>query len=117
MKEFLFEYGWVIALIVATLLYIVYAYKKHGKDVALEEARTLALKYMLAVDNILTKKGTITGPEKFRTVSNLVWSALPKSLKLVFGTQNKLEEEMQSLFDDAMDLLDDGVINKSTKSK
>jgi cbb3-type cytochrome oxidase subunit 3 len=117
MTNFLFNYGWILLVVVLTILYILWVFKKRGKKAAIEEARKLILQYMFVVQKKLGKDGKLTGGDKFTAVLELVWTALPESLKAIFGDKNAIAKEIQEQFDKTMDLLDDGVVNGSINQK
>jgi hypothetical protein len=109
MKEFLFNYGWILVIILGFILYLIVKAKKEGKAEALKTARETAYKLMLAAEK---KFGQDAGEEKFKFVVERFYPMLPKSAQFFF-TQSDIEGYLQDLYNEFMDFLDDGKLDYS----
>lgn len=112
MREFLFNYGWIIVALIGIIAYLFYVYKKEGKQAAIEAAEKIAYKIMLAIEDRYGHD--ISGEEKFAEALNLFYLKLPPTLRYVVP-EEKMAEFLQTCFDKMKDLLDDGKINNSVE--
>ena len=107
--KMLFEYGWILVLVVILALYFYMIYKKKGLDAMLIDMREKAYMLMLWAENKLGPDGAY----KFNFVLDKVYLLMPKSLQLVLSKE-QLAVTLQDWYDDAKDFLDNGIMDNST---
>ncbi|WP_432400896.1 hypothetical protein [Wukongibacter sp. M2B1] len=107
MSNVLYEYGWIMILVVGAVGYFYWVYKKQGKKNMLIEMREKAYALML-----LAEKRFDTGEEKFDWVAEKLYIAIPNSAKIIFS-QEDIEDLIQEIYENLGDFLDDGQLNKS----
>lgn len=81
MKEFLFNYGWIILLAVFVGVYFFWYFKKFGRDKALKHYRVAAYKLMLLAEK---RFGDGEGRIKFIWVIERFYPVLPKTLNSLY---------------------------------
>lgn len=108
-KEFLYQYGWIITLLVGAGVGYYFYYKKYGKAAVFTKMREDAYKLMLIAEQ---KFGAKNGKTKFTWVVENFYPLLPKSIQIVWN-QTEIEQFVQGAFDETMDWLDDGKLNDS----
>lgn len=112
MKEFLFNYGWILILLGGGVVYFAKTKKNYGKQVMIAELRELAYKSMLAAEK---KYGSNEeGTFKFSKVVNNIYDKMPRSFKEIFS-QDYICRIVQEEYNKTKDYLDDGEINNSIK--
>lgn len=113
MRNFLFEYGWIILVAIAIIALFVFTcvklYKEKGKLAMLEYVRQQAYKLMLLAEK---KYGQGHGEFKFNYVIERLYPILPNTFKVIF-TEEELEDMVQNWYMEAKDYLDDGQANDS----
>jgi hypothetical protein len=107
--EFLQQYGLIILAFVGVVGYFFYLYKAKGQEVAFLELKQDILKLILLAEK---KYGDDEGNLKFQWVADRVYNVLPAPFKFFFNSKD-LEDLIQSVYNNAKDLLDDGEINNS----
>ena len=110
MGTFLYQYGWVIVVIVGFIVALIYTYKTKGQDVMFAELREDLYKLMLLAEKKFGNDGI--GAEKFSWVIEKVYKLFPSTLQF-FVSQEDFEYFVQDVYDDTKDFLDDGEINES----
>lgn len=109
--DFLINYGWMVAIAIVFTGYVIFTYKTKGKKEALKKLRETAYQLMLIAEK---KFGTDTGKgaEKFDYVIERIYKLLPETVSF-FISEKTFKEYIQIVYEDAKDLLDDGVQNDS----
>lgn len=102
MKNFLYNYGWIIAVIVAFLVKYYITYKKQGTEQMYTDLKKDVLALML---NAEEKFGAKTGKIKFAWVVNNFYNILPDTMKNIW-TQEDIEKYVQNTFDYAKKYLE-----------
>lgn len=106
MKALIWEWRYVIILVVAVLIYFFFEWNK---------AKEIIYKAMLAAKQ-LAKERIIKGGENQETwVVNRVYKMLPVRIKLLIS-EEVLRKIIRWLYLKSMDYLDDGKLNNSFKS-
>lgn len=113
MKNFLYNYGWIIALTVAYVLYLIRLNKTKGKAAAMEKLRADAYNLMLQAEKKWGRDNG-TGSFKFDWVTKQMYNLFPETAKM-FIDEIELEKWLQELYEKMKDKLDDGVINGSIR--
>lgn len=101
---------WLIAALVALVVYFIILTRKKGKDIALVELRRLAYALMLLAQKEFSKG---QGSNKMDWVLDMIYPFVPKYLAFIW-TKEDLRNFLQMIFDEAKDFMDDGKRNKST---
>lgn len=102
--NFLYEYGWIIVVVVGMIGYFFYVYKKFGKEKAILVAKEVAYKLMLAAQK---KFGQDAGKEKMTWVVNYFYNKLPKTAQMVFSTID-IMEFLQNVYDEFQEFIKAG---------
>lgn len=109
MGEILYNYGWIILLVLAICVYFYWYFKKYGRVKTLDRFRETAYQFMLLAEK---RFGDGEGHIKFMWVVERFYPILPDTLKF-FISKEAAEGWLQELYDELKDLLDDGQFNDS----
>ncbi len=107
--QILYEYGWLVVIIIAMLGYLLWVIKRKGKTAALIELREMAYSLMLIAEKRFAEG---EGCFKMDWVIDRFYPAMPNTLKFII-TRDDAKTFLQTIYDEARDYLDDGVLNDS----
>ena len=113
-SKFMFQYGWILAVLVIMGVSYFMIYKKYGKEKMFEKMRQDALSLMLLAQK---KYGDNNGQIKFQyVVDNFIANYLPETLKAIWSNE-EIAEFLQKIYDTVKDYLKDGKIGNDTEVK
>jgi hypothetical protein len=120
MKNFLFQYGWIILVVIGFAGLTYWKYNKNlkakGKEYANDELfkdlREATYQLMFLAEKAFGKESD--GAFKFNWVIEGLYKKFPDTLKMILE-ETELKQTVQEWYDTAKDFLDDGSVNGSTK--
>lgn len=101
MKEFLWDYRYIIVIIIAALIYCLFNWQK---------VKTLALQGMLKAKSLAKDAVLHSGQEQEDWVVSKIYPMLPNVARL-FISEGFFRILVQKLYKTAKDLIDDGKLN------
>lgn len=101
MREFLFNYGWMVIVAAAFAGYCVWTYKKFGKEKLLLTIKATAYALMLQAER---QFGRNEGTFKFSWVVNNLYAMFPDTLKSAID-EEQVNAIVQSWYDEAKERL------------
>lgn len=107
MKEFMFEYGWIILLVLAFVGYFTWYFIKYGREKGMNRLRKVAY---VAMQEAEKRWPSGSGRIKMDQVCSTVYDAMPNSLRMIISYQQVLSW-CQGLYDLAEDYLEDGKLD------
>lgn len=107
----MFEYGWIVVLLMGVGGYFWYYFKVNGKQAGLKELRERAYQLMLLAEK---KFADGDGEAKMAWVADKIWLLLPDTMKFVLSEED-LTKLLQELYEELEDFLDDGELNDSNE--
>ncbi len=103
MSKFLFNYGWIILLLLIFAVRMIYIYRRDGKEMFLKWLKVEAYKMMLVAEKEWERdKGF--GRTKFNFVLNRLYPLLPRSL-IYFVSKDDLAIILEKWYNDAKQYL------------
>ena len=109
MKDLMYNYGWMLILVLFLAAYLFWVFKKKGKESAFEQARAIALGLMIQAEK---KYGTEDGALKMGWVVTRFYPALPPTARIIFREED-ITKFLEEAYKTSKDYIDDGHINGS----